>query len=185
MRHAAHHQASAPRPIRRLDAIPPYDNAASREVRSWHPLDQLLQRDIVHFFVIIDQVNDGARQLAHVMRRDVRGHAHGNARSAIEQHIRDTGGQNQRLFKRVIEVRPKIDRVFIQISQQLLGQFLQTSLGVTHRRRCVTIHGTEVALAIHQQVAHRKILCHTSHGFVHCRIAVRVIFTQHLTHDTR
>jgi len=51
--------------------------------------------------------------------------------------------------------------------------------------REVAIDRTKVTLSIHQRVAHREILRHTRHCVVYRHIAVRVIFTQHFTYDTR
>ena len=50
---------------------------------------------------------------------------------------------------------------------------------ITHGRRRVAIHGTEVALTINERVAHGEILRHADQGVVDRGVAVRV----QLTHD--
>src|SRR5690606_26930824 len=49
----------------------------------------------------------------------------------------------------------------------------------------IAVDRTEVALAVDQHVAQRKRLRHTDDGVVHGRIAVWVIFTDHIADDTR
>jgi hypothetical protein len=58
-------------------------------------------------------------------------------------------------------------------------------LGVTHGSRCIAVHRTEVALAVHQQVAHRERLRHAHDGVVHGRVAVGMVFADHVTDDAR
>ena len=57
--------------------------------------------------------------------------------------------------------------------------------GVAHRRRIVAIAGTEVALAVDQRIAHRKILRQPHHRLVRGSVAVRVVFTQHIADHAR
>ena len=57
--------------------------------------------------------------------------------------------------------------------------------GVAHGGRVVAIDRTEIALAIHQHVAQRKILRHSHNRFVHRAVTVRVVFADHVTHNPR
>ena len=56
--------------------------------------------------------------------------------------------------------------------------------GIAHRRRRIAVHGTEIALPVHQYVTQGKMLGHTYNGVVNGRISVRVIFTDYVTDDT-
>jgi len=47
----------------------------------------------------------------------------------------------------------------------------------------IAVDGAEVALAVHQHVAHGKGLGHADDGVIHRRVAVGVVFTDHVTHD--
>ena len=64
-----------------------------------------------------------------------------------------------------------------------MGDFGQADFGVTHGGSVVTIDRPEVALAIDQHVAQRKVLRHANDGVVHRYVTVGVVFTDHVTHD--
>ena len=66
----------------------------------------------------------------------------------------------------------------------MLGRGSQARFGVAHGCRRVAVHAAKVALPIHQQIAHGKVLRHARHRFVNGHIAVRVILAQHFTNDT-
>ncbi len=66
-----------------------------------------------------------------------------------------------------------------------MGDLGHADFGVTHRRRVIAVHRTEVTLPVHQRVAKRKILRHAHDGVIHRRIAVRMVLTDHITDDTR
>ena len=59
------------------------------------------------------------------------------------------------------------------------------NFGVSHSSSVITVYRTEVALTVNQHVAQGKTLRHPHDGVVHRRIAVRVIFTDDVTDDTR
>src|SRR5690554_1181878 len=65
-----------------------------------------------------------------------------------------------------------------------MGDFGHAHFGVTHCRGAIAIYGTEVTLAINQHVPQRKWLGHTHDGVINSRVAVRVIFTDHVTNNT-
>ena len=65
-----------------------------------------------------------------------------------------------------------------------MRNFGHADFGITHRRRVVTIHRAEVTLSVHQHVTHGKILRHANDGVVYRTVAMRVVFTNHVTDDT-
>ncbi len=65
---------------------------------------QLFDRDVVDALVVVDQVDQGGRQLAQVVGRDIGRHADGDAGGAVEQQVGQAGGQHRRLFQRAVEV---------------------------------------------------------------------------------
>ena len=65
-----------------------------------------------------------------------------------------------------------------------MGDFGQADFRVTHGRSVVSIDRAEVALAIHQHVAQRKVLRHANNGVVHRAVAVGMVFANDVTHDT-
>ena len=177
----AHDDAPLARQIRRLDAVHAHDEAGGGEVR---PLDDVHQ--LAHSAVrVVEHVHHAVDHLAHVVRRDVGGHAHRDAARAVDQQVGEARGQHLGLHQRLVEVGVEVHRLLVQIGGQIRRHLGQARLGVTHRRGAVAVHGAKVALALHQRVAHREILRQTHHRVVHRRVAVGVIFTQHVAHDAR
>ena len=118
------------------------------------------------------------------MRGHVGGHAHGNARRAVHQQVRELGGHHARLFQRVIKVGLEVDGILVEVPEHLIRQALEAGFGITHGGRRVAIDRPKIALAVHQRIAQTPVLSHPHHGVVHRAVAVRVVFTQHLAHDT-
>ena len=83
-----------------------------------------------------------------------------------------------------IVVGAEVNSLFVQIGQQLVCNFGESDLRVAHGRSAVTINRTEISLSIHQQVSERKILSHSHNGVVDRLVPVRMIFTNHVSHDT-
>ena len=88
-------------------------------------------------------------------------------------------------MERLVEVGFEIDRVFVEVGEDFLGQLLELGLGVSHGRHRVAVDRTEVALAVDQQVAQVPGLGEARHGVVDAGVAVRVVFTEDVAHDTR
>ena len=65
-----------------------------------------------------------------------------------------------------------------------MGDLAHADLGVPHGGSVVAVDGPEVALAVHQHVAHGKRLGHTYDGIVDGRVTVWVVFTDHVSHHT-
>src|SRR5699024_11897774 len=120
-----------------------------------------------------------AADLAQVVRGDVRGHAHGDARGAVDQQVREPRGQDHRFLVAPVVVVLEVDGALFDVPDHLHGQGCHLALGVTGRGRTVVTGGTEVALAGHQRIAHRPRLHEADHGIVDRRITVRVA----LAHD--
>ena len=134
----------------------------------------------------IKQMNAGADYLAQVVRRNVGGHADGNAGGAIDQHMRHARGQPGRLVQRAIEVGRPVHRTLTQFTQQGFGNWRQLRFGVAHRRkRLRVVLRAEIALAAHQGVAVGEGLRHQHHGFVAGAVPVRMEFANDITHRSR
>ena len=119
------------------------------------------------------------------MRRNVRRHTDGNSRGAIHQKIRKAGGQNRRLLLRLIEIRHKVDRILVDISQHLHRDLREPCLCIPHGCRAVSVHRSEVSVTVHQRIPHGPLLCHVDQGSVDRGIPVRMEFTHCITDDTR
>ena len=62
---------------------------------------------------------------------------------------------------------------------------MQAALGVAHRSGVVAVDRAEVSLAVHELVAHRKVLRHTNKRVVNRGVAVRVELTHHFADHAR
>ncbi len=109
------------------------------------------------------------------MRRNVGGHADGDAARAIDDEIGNARGQNGWLGCGLVVVGDEVDGLHVDVGEHLAGDALHAALGVTHGRGRVAIDGAEVALAIDERVAQRKGLRHAHQRVVDGRVAVRMV----------
>ena len=157
------------------------DNAPGGEIRALDDLHQILAGAVR----VVDQVDDPVDGLAQVVGRDVGGHAHRDAVGAVDQQIGEPAGHDLGLGQGLVKVGIKVYGFLVDIPHHFHGELRKPGLGVPHGRGAVAVHRAKVALALHQQVAGGEILGQAHHGVVHRGVAVGVIFTQHIAHDTR
>ena len=100
---------------------------------------------------MVDHGDDAVDHLAHVVRRDVRRHADGDARRAVDQQVGERRRQDRRLFGGLVVVGDEVDGLLVEIRHHRFGERLRTRLGVAHRRRRVAVDRAEVALAVDQR----------------------------------
>jgi hypothetical protein len=158
------------------DGLAPGDDAARREIRALHDVAELVHGDG-------RPVEDGAGRvddLAQVVGRDVRRHADRDAGRAVHQQVRQRGGEDRRLGRRLLVVGGEVDRVLLDVLQELLGGGVQPALGVAVGGRRVAVDGAEVALRVDEGVAHDPGLGQAHQGVVHGRVAVGMVVLQHL-----
>jgi hypothetical protein len=102
---------------------------------------------------VIDIRHRGSDRLPQIVRRDVGGHTHGDARAAVDKQIREARRQDSGLFSTLIVVRGPVDRVRFDVPQHLHGDLAQPAFCVAHGCRGITVHGTKVAVTVDQEVA--------------------------------
>ena len=122
-------------------------------------------------------VHDRVDDLAQVVRRDVGGHADGDAAGAVDHEVRHAAGQHSGLAPRLVVVGHPVDRVGVEVAQHLGGDAAEAGLRVAHGRRRVALDRAEVALAVDQRVAHVEVLGHAHQGGIDDGLAVRVVVT--------
>ena len=176
----AHHHTAATGAVTVFDAAHAVNNAGGREVGRGNDLHQIVDRRVG----MAEHMQTGVDHFVQVVRRDIGGHTYGNARRAVDQQIRNAAWKDERFFFRAVVVGAEIDGFFVDVAQHFVGDFGETDLGVTHRRSVVSVDRAEVALAVDQHMAQREILGHTDDGVVHRTVAMRVVLTDHVTHDT-
>ena len=177
----AHGERAAARLVRVTDALLAHDDAAGGEIRAGEDLHQILGRHLR----IVQHEAGGVDRLAQVVRRDVRGHAHGDAVRAVDEEVREAGGQHRGLFQALVVVRLEIHRLLVEVAQKFHGGAVEARLGVAHGRRAVAVDGAEVAVAVDQRHAQAEVLRKAHHRVVYGQIAVRVVLADHVADGTR
>ena len=178
---AAHHDRAAAAQIGAADALAAEDDAAGREIRTRHDLDQLFEAERG----IGDQGDAGVDHLAEIVRRDVGRHADGDAAGAIDQQIGEARRQHHRLVLVAVVVGLEIDGVLVDVGQQRHRRLAQPAFGVAHRRRGIAVDRAEVALPVDQHQAHREVLRHAHQRVVDRAVAVRMVFAHHVADHAR
>ena len=114
---AAHHDRAAARVICGFDARSAENDAAGWEVWAGHDLDQAVDGD----FRVINGSDAGVDYFAKIVRRNVGGHADGNAACPVHQQIGEAGGKDHGLAFGIVVVRLKINRVLVNVIEQRVG----------------------------------------------------------------
>ena len=181
VRAGAHDDAAAARAVCLADAVAAEDDPGGREVR---PLDEPHQPVDVDLRVV-DHRDERVDRLAEMVRRDVRRHADGDPGGAVDEQVRVARRQHLRLGAPLVVVRPEVDRVRVDVAQQLGRDPREPALGVAHRRGGIAVDVPEVALAVDERIAHRERLGEPHERVVDRRVAVRVEALHHLADDAR
>ena len=176
----AHHHLAAPGTVTILHAVDAVDDAGCGEIRGRNDLHQLVDAGAG----VSQHVQAGVDHLIEVVRRNVGGHAHRNAARAVHQQVGQLARQDQGLFFRAVVVGAEVDRFLVDVGQHLVGDLGQADFGVPHGGGVVAVHRAEVALAVHQHVAHGEVLRHANDGVVDRLVTVRVVFADDIAHDT-
>ena len=174
-------EAAAPGAVGLLDALLAKEDAGGGEVRPRHQLHNLLQGGVG----LAQQQRSGVENFGQVVGRDVGGHADGDARCPVDQQVGHAGGQHHRLAGGVVEIGSEVNRVLLNVGQQVHGHVRQAALGVAVGGGRVAVNGAEVALTVNERVAHAETLRHAHQRFIDRGVTVGVEFLQHLAHYAR
>ena len=174
---AAHQNAAAAGTVGLADAVGAVDDARGRKVRPRNVLHQIFDAEVR----LGDQRNQRIDHLGQIVRRDIGGHAHRNARRTVDQQVRNHGRHHRWFQLLVVVIGLEIDRILVDVTHQRMRQTRQSHFGVTHRGRRITVDRTKVALTIDQHVAQREGLGHAHHGVVNGGVAMRMVFTDDVT----
>ena len=154
--------------------------STSREIRSFNILHQTIEIYIRIINISTATIND----LTEIMSRNISSHTNGNTISTIYQQIRNFSRHHTWFLQCIIEVIRHVYSILIKVIHDMLTHLAQTTLGITHSSRRVTIHRTKVTLAINQKITHIPVLAHTNEGAINRRVTMWVILTKNLTYYT-
>ena len=168
-----------------LDALAAEDRRAHREVGPLDDAEEGFESLFLARLRVGQQPLCALGDLTQVVGRNVRGHTHGDACRAVDQQVREPGGQNHGFLVAAVVVVLEVDGAFFDVPDHLHGQGRHLALGITRCGRSVVARGAEVALTGHERVAHRPRLYEADHGVVDRRVAVRVVLAHHVADDAR
>ena len=89
---------------------------------------------------IVNVCADGIAALAQVVRGHVGSHTYRDTCGTVQKQERRLGRQNRRLLDRIIEVQLEIDGVLLHITEDIVRQFFEFRLGISHCGNRVTVH---------------------------------------------
>ena len=126
---------------------------------------------------------EAVADLAEVVRRDVGGHADGDAVGAVDEQVRELARQDERLAVLAVVVVDEIDRVAVEVVEHLGGDGREPGLGVPVGGGRQAGDGAEVPLPVDEPVAQVPVLGHADERVVDGRVAVRVVPLHRLADD--
>ena len=181
VRMRADHNAPAPGAVALVHALETKDDAPRGKVWSGHLGNQFVNACVR----VMQKMAARVHGFSEVVRRNVRCHTDRNTRRTVHQKVRKFRREHHRFFFGVIKVRNKVDGVFVEVVQHGVRNLRKTALRVTHGGRPVAVNGTEVTLTGNKRIAHRKVLREAHQRLVGSLVAMRVVLTDHVTHNTR
>ncbi len=183
--HRALGDRAAPGAVGLLDALPADDQRAVGEVGALDPLDEGVLQLLAGGLGVIEGPGGALGDLPQVVRRDVGGHADGDAGRAVDQQVGVARREHDRLLRAAVVVGLEVDGVLLDVAHHLERQGCHPALGVAHGGRGVVAGRAEVALAVDQRGAHHPGLGEPDQGVVDRGVAVGVVLAHHVTDDAR
>ena len=181
--HGTHGDQATAGAVRLFDALVAENSRSGREVRPLDAFDERVEQFFAARVRMVERPMYTVSHFAQVVRRDVGGHADGDAGGTVDQQVREAAGQYGRLLGFAIVVGHEIDGVFVDVTHHFHGEGSHTAFGVTHGGRRIVARGAEVALAVHKRVSHGPRLGHTHERVVDGGVAVWMIFTHDVADD--
>ncbi len=158
-------------------AIPEECSTSGREIGAFHIAEELFNRNVR----IIDRGTNAVDDFPEVVGRQVRCHAHSDPGAAVDEQIRKSGREHNRLALGFVVVRDVVDRVLLHVGHEDMTEVSETGFGVTHRSRRIAFNRSEVPLPINEDVPHRPGLGHVDEGWINRGFTVWVVVTGSIT----
>ena len=174
-----HEDVAAAGRVGPLDRAPAADDTAVRKVRALdvpHDARQVDGR-------VLDKGDKRIDNLAQVVRRNARRHAHGNPGRAVAEEIGKLRRQYRRLVPRLLVVRHIVDRVLFDVGQHLHRRVVHPRLGVSMSRGRIAVQRAEVPLPVHQRVTAAEVLGHADKRRVDRLVSVRMVVAAGIADD--
>ncbi len=144
----AHINTPPTRAVRLNNAGSTGNNSRCGEVWPGDVANQLINADLR----VLKYCKASGNNLAHIVRWYICCHAHRNAGRTVNQQVRSTRWKHNGDVFRAVVVFRKIDRVFLKVSEQRMGQLGHSNLGVSHCSSRVAVDRAKITLAVDQRV---------------------------------
>ena len=131
---------------------------------------------------VVQHLNGGIDDLPHVVGRDIGGHTHGNAAGSVHQQVGEPGGEHLGLPPGLVKVGRPIHGLFFNIPKHLIGQPGHAGLGIPVGSRGIAVHRAEIAVSLHQGIAHGEVLGQAHQGVIDRAVSVGVVFAQYIAY---
>ena len=171
--------AAPARPVGVAHPVQPVEDPARGEVGRRDALHELFDRDLG----VRDEVEQGVEHFPEVVGRDGSGHPDGDPGAPVHQEGGDARRKDARLLEGAVVVGDGLDRVLVEVGQELPGDLRHPDLGVPHRGRRVAVHRAEVPLPVDQRVPQGKVLHHPHERVVDCVVPVGVVLADDVPDD--
>ena len=133
--------------------------------------------------IVHDKLNC-INRLTKIMRWDIGRHPNCNPCRTVHKQVREASRKNYRLSLAGIIVVNIINSVFINITKHLQSNLAHTCFCITLSSSSISVHRTEVPMAIYEHIAIAPPLSHPHHRFINRGVTMRVILTHDIPCDT-
>src|SRR3989344_7222909 len=106
------------------------------------------------------------REFSQIMRRDAGRNSDRDAGRSVQKKLGNFTGKEFWLLFRAVVIRLPVNSFLFYVGQQFLAHLRQPAFRVSHRRRVITVYGTEVSLSMDKGIAQGKILSHSDKRFI-------------------
>ncbi len=179
----AHDEAATARLVRAGDGGLAEDVSAGGEVGAENVVEAEVEVGARLVLGFVDEGDAGVDDFGEVVRRDVGGHADGDAGAAVDEEVGNPGGEDRGFERGLVVVGGEVDGVGVDVGQHLASDASEAALGVTHGGGRVAIDGAEVALAIDHWITQAEVLREADHGVVDGGVAVGMVVAHDVADD--
>ena len=185
IRHGPDPDLSAACPVSLLDASLSHDGGSRRKVGTLYDLHDLFDGCVSVFIdLIINDLHHSGDDLPQIVRRDVGGHADGDAGGSVDQKIGVTRWKYCGFLLCLVKVGNKIHGIFADIRQQFHGDSAQPCLCISHGRSSVSVYGAEITVSVNQRITGGPLLSHIYQCSVDGTVSMGMVFTHGIAYDT-
>ena len=137
-----------------LNALATQDRRTGRKIRALDAFHESCQQFFTRGIRMLKCPLHTLGHLTQVMRRDARGHIHGNTFRPVDQQVRNTRRQDRRLLGAPIVVVLEVNSVFINVAHHFHRQGRHLTFGITRGSRPQVTGRTKVTLTGNERVTH-------------------------------